>query len=56
MNRNSSVSIVMDYGQTDEVQFPTGVRNVSLLYSIQTGSASHPASYPTHTGEFFPQG
>jgi hypothetical protein len=35
---------------------PGRVNNFTLLYSIQTGSGAHPASYPIGTGGSFPRG
>jgi hypothetical protein len=32
------------------VLFPAGVRDFSLLHSVQTGSSTHPASYPVGKG------
>jgi hypothetical protein len=36
------------------VQFPAGVRDCSLLHSVQTGSGAHPASYSVGTMGSFP--
>jgi hypothetical protein len=36
--------------------FLQGLRNFSLLQSIQTGSAAHPASYPMDNGGSFLNG
>jgi hypothetical protein len=36
----------MDYGRTPGVQFKTGVRDFSLLHSIQTSTGDHQVSYP----------
>jgi hypothetical protein len=38
------------------VIFPAGSRDFSLLHSVQTGSGSHPASYPMGTGGCLPGG
>jgi hypothetical protein len=35
-------------------RFPAGVRDFSLLHSVQTGSGAHPASHPVGTGGSFP--
>jgi hypothetical protein len=35
-------------------RFPVGARNVSLLYNIQTGSGTHPASYTIGAGDCSP--
>jgi hypothetical protein len=34
------------------VRFLAGVRNCSVLHSVQTGPGAHPASYSTRTGVF----
>jgi hypothetical protein len=44
--------IAAGYGLDDRdsvVQFPAGVGNFSLLHRVQTGSVTHPASYPLDT-------
>jgi hypothetical protein len=38
------------------IWFPAGARDFSLLYSIQTDSWTHPASYPIGTRGSFPGG
>jgi len=40
-------------GWTTGIQFPTGAEIISLRHRSQTGSAVHPASYPTGTGGSF---
>jgi hypothetical protein len=53
MSRDSSGSIVSDYGLDDraiEVRSPTGAENFSSSPCVQTGSGTHPASYPMGTG------
>jgi hypothetical protein len=37
-------------GWTAGVRFPAGVRYFSHLYSVQTDSVAHPASYTRGTG------
>jgi hypothetical protein len=49
--RDSLVSIVT--GWTSGVPFPAEAKYFSLLHSLQTGSGTHPASYPMGTGVFF---
>jgi hypothetical protein len=41
-------------GWMARVQFLAGVRDFSLLHSIQTDSGAHPAFYPMGTGGSFP--
>jgi hypothetical protein len=36
------------------VRFPGGERESSFLYSVQTGSGTHPGSYPMDTRGGFP--
>jgi hypothetical protein len=53
---DSSVGLSMDYvleGRGVRVLFPTGIRDISHLRSIQTGSEAHPASYTMGTGGSF---
>jgi hypothetical protein len=53
MNRDSSGSIVSDYGLDDraiEVRSPTGAEDFSSGLCVHTGSGAHPASYPMGTG------
>jgi hypothetical protein len=50
-SQDSSVGIVT--GWTARVRFPT-VKDFSLLYSVQTDSETHPASYPMSTRGSFP--
>jgi hypothetical protein len=38
------------------VRFPVRAGNFSLRHHIQTGTGTHPASYPIGTGGFFPWG
>jgi hypothetical protein len=52
MSRDSSVGIASGYGLYDwmiGVRFPAGAGNVSLRH-VQTGSGTHPASYPMVPG------
>jgi hypothetical protein len=54
-----SFGIGTGYGLEDQcsgVRFPTGAGDFSLLQRIQTGSGTHPASYPVGTGGSFPAG
>jgi len=37
------------------VRFPAGVGSFSLHHCVQTGSKSHPASYPMGNGDSFPE-
>jgi hypothetical protein len=46
INVLTSVDIEMVYGLDDRVRLPTGARDFPLLYSVQTGSGTHSASYP----------
>jgi hypothetical protein len=50
------ISIGIATGWTTGVRLPTGTRDFSLLYSVQTGSEAHPASYPMGIGGSFPGG
>jgi hypothetical protein len=43
-------------GWTPGVRFPARQRDFSLLFSVQTGSGAHPASYSMGTGGSFPGG
>jgi hypothetical protein len=50
---------VSDYGLDDraiEVRSPTGAEDFSSSVCVQTGSETHPASYPMGTGGPFPGG
>jgi hypothetical protein len=50
---------VSDYGLDDraiEVRSQTGAEDFSSSRCVQTGSGSHPASYPMGTGGSFPGG
>jgi hypothetical protein len=52
-------SIVSDYGLDDrviEVRSPTEAEDFSSSPCVQTGSETHPASYPMGTGGPFPGG
>jgi hypothetical protein len=53
VNWDSSVSTMPDY-RTAGVRFLAEARQLSLLYSIQTGSESQPTSYPMGTRGPFP--
>jgi hypothetical protein len=53
-SRDSSVGIETGYGLDDWGLIPNRARNLSLLYSVQTGSWAHSASYPMGTGGSFP--
>jgi hypothetical protein len=46
---------VIATGWTAGVRLPTGVRDVPILRSVQTGSGAHPAFYPMGTGYSFPE-
>jgi hypothetical protein len=57
MSRCSSGSIVSDYGLDDRaigVRSPAGAKDFSSSLCVQTGSETHPASYPMGTGGPFP--
>jgi hypothetical protein len=41
-------------GWTIGVRYPTGVEDFSSNLCVQTGSGTHPASYPMGTGGPFP--
>jgi hypothetical protein len=43
-NRDISVGIVEAW--TAGVRFQAGIRDFSLVHSVQTSSGAHPASYP----------
>jgi hypothetical protein len=54
---DSSVGIATGYGLDDRmmgVQFPAGAGNFPRRRHVQTGSGTHPASYPMGTEGFFP--
>jgi hypothetical protein len=58
-NRDSSVNIVLGYGLDNwgsRFQFPVGAGKFSLHYHTQSGSGTHPASYPMGTRGSFPGG
>jgi hypothetical protein len=55
----TSVRISMDFEMDDRgisVRFPTKAGNNSLLYSVQIGPGTHPASYTMDTVGSFPRG
>jgi hypothetical protein len=52
VSRDSSVGILTAMGRRAGVGFPAGTRGCSLLYSVQTGSGAHPATYQMGTGCF----
>jgi hypothetical protein len=59
VSQNSAVGIATGYGLDDQmigIQFPVGAGNFSLRHRSQTGSGSHPASYPVGTGGAFSRG
>jgi hypothetical protein len=52
-SQNSSVGIATDYGLDDRmigVWILAGALKFSFRHRVQTGSESHPASYPMGTG------
>jgi hypothetical protein len=58
-SRDSSVGIATGYGLDDGtigIRFPAGAGNSSLCHRVQTGSGSHPSSYPIGTWGSFPGG
>jgi hypothetical protein len=58
-SRDSSVDIVTGYGLAYRmigVRFPAGAGNFPLRHRVQTGSGTHPSSYPMGTGGSFPEG
>jgi hypothetical protein len=52
----SPIKSVWQYAMSSmaKVQFLAGVRDISLLHSIQTSCGAHPASYPMGTKGSFP--
>jgi len=50
----SSVDREKATGWTIRVWFPAETGNFSLRYRVQTGIGSHPAYYPTGTGNSYP--
>jgi hypothetical protein len=54
MELGSSVGIAT--GRTIGVRFPTGVRDFSLLFRVETVSDADPASYPMGICVSFPGG
>jgi hypothetical protein len=53
VSRVSSGSIVFDYGLDDQaigVRSPAGVKDISFVLCVQTGSGVHPASCTMGTG------
>jgi hypothetical protein len=58
-SHDSSLCIGMGYGLDDRgsrVRFAAGAGNFSLHHRVQTGSGTHPASYPMGIRESFPGG
>jgi hypothetical protein len=58
-SRDSPVGTATGYWLDERmigVRFPAGAGNFSLRHHVQTGSGSHPASYPVGTGGSFPGG
>jgi hypothetical protein len=51
-----SVGIATGYGMDGRSSIPGSCKRLSLLNSVQTGSAAHPAFYPMDTGGSFPGG
>jgi hypothetical protein len=54
---SSSVGIALGYGLDDRgsrVRFPEGAGNFSLHHRVQTGSGTHPDTYPMGTRVSFP--
>jgi len=51
---HSSVSKVTDYGPDDQGSISGMGKELSLHNHVQTGSGTHPASYPMGTGYSFP--
>jgi hypothetical protein len=56
MSRDSSVSIVTDYGLDDRGSILGRGREFSSSPCVQTGSGAHPASCPMGTAGSFPGG
>jgi hypothetical protein len=50
----NSVGMAMRYGLVGRCRFPAGVRDCSLLHSVQTSSVAHPVSYSIGTEDFYP--
>jgi hypothetical protein len=38
---------------TENIRFPIGARELSLLHKVKTGSGTHPASYTMGIGGYF---
>jgi hypothetical protein len=59
VSRDSSVGITTKYGLDDRmigVRFRAGAGNFFLRHRVQTGSGTHPASYPMGTEGSFSAG
>jgi hypothetical protein len=56
MNRDSSVGIATGHGLDGWGSISGRDGGFSLLHSVQTGSWTHPASYPMGIGGSFPNG
>jgi hypothetical protein len=50
---NTALILVLAVCWTTKVRYPIGVRDFSILHSVQTGSEAHPASYPMGTWSSF---
>jgi hypothetical protein len=57
-SRNSIILSVIHHHQNslELIIVFSAVKDFSLIHSIQTGSGTHPASYPVGTGDSFPGG
>jgi hypothetical protein len=56
MSRDSSGSIMSDYGLDDRGSIPGRAKDFSSNLCVQTGSGAHSASCPMGTGGPFPGG
>jgi hypothetical protein len=55
MSWDTSVGIATGYGFDSRGLIPGRGKRCSVVYSLQTGSGAHPASYPMGTGGRFPR-
>jgi hypothetical protein len=54
-SQDSSVGIATGQGADSRSSIPAGVKDFSPLHNIQSGSGTHPASYPVGTGAVSPE-
>jgi hypothetical protein len=53
-----SAGMALGYGPEDRgsrFRFPAGARNFSFHHRVQTGSGTHPVSYPKGNRGYFPE-